>query len=168
MGEQPNQRRWNNEKDTLSAESIVLRTEAAALALGWNDEATFNNFSLSLRAAAEKWLQMTKEIREDFRPQWSFIKPYFRATYGTKVDESKVLQIFAEMKQKPNEDPNNYAINFNENWRVIKEQFKLRRHATPTLLGRYGQKPDAKSNPKGRPHLRRSLGSSHQELRPDA
>ena len=137
MGEQPNQRRWNdqvsdlpafygNEKDTLSAESIVLRTEAAALALGWNDEATFNNFSLSLRAAAEKWLQMTKEIREDFLPRWSFIKPYFRATYGTKVDESKVLQIFAEMKQKPNEDPNNYAINFNENWRVIKEQFKLR------------------------------------------
>ena len=117
---------YGNEKDTLSAESIVLRTEAAALALGWNDEATFNNFSLSLRAAAEKWLQMTKEIREDFLPRWSFIKPYFRATYGTKVDESKVLQIFAEMKQKPNEDPNNYAINFNENWRVIKEQFKLR------------------------------------------
>ena len=137
MGEQPNQRRWNdqvsdlpafygNEKDTLSAESIVLRTEAAALALGWDDEATFNNFSLSLRADAEKWLQMTKEIREDFRPRWSFIKPYFRATYGTKVDESKVMQIFMEMKQKPNENPNTYAINFNENWRIIREQIKLR------------------------------------------
>ncbi len=39
---------YGNEKDTLSAESIVLRTEAAALALGWNDEATFNNFGLEV------------------------------------------------------------------------------------------------------------------------
>jgi hypothetical protein len=69
---------------------------------------------------------MTKEIREDFLPRWSFIKPYFRATYGTKVDKSKVLQIFAEMKQKHNDDPNNYAINFSENYRIIREQFKLR------------------------------------------
>ncbi len=59
---------YGNKKDTLSAESIVLRTEAAALSLGWNDKATFNNFSLSLQADAEKWFQMTKEIREDFRP----------------------------------------------------------------------------------------------------
>ncbi len=55
----------------------------------------------------------------------SFIKPYFRATYGTKVDESKVMQIFMELKQKPSENPNNYAINFNKNWRIIREQIKL-------------------------------------------
>ncbi len=64
MAEQPKQWRWNdqvsdlpafygNEKNTLSAESIVLRTEAAALALGWNDKATFKNFSLTLRAGKE-------------------------------------------------------------------------------------------------------------------
>jgi hypothetical protein len=66
---------------------------------------------------------MTKEIWEDFRPRWS---PNFRATNGIKVDKSKVMQIFMQLKQKPNENPNNYAINFNENWRIIKEQIKLR------------------------------------------
>ncbi len=74
MAEQPNQRRWNdtiselpafygNDKDTLSAESLVHRVEAAATALGWDDEATFNNFSLCLRADAEKWLALTRDIR---------------------------------------------------------------------------------------------------------
>jgi hypothetical protein len=46
---------------------------------------------LSLQASAEKWLQIQEDIRENFKPRWSFIKPYFGATFGTKV-----MQIFME------------------------------------------------------------------------
>jgi hypothetical protein len=69
------------------------------------------------------------------------------------------MQIFIELKQKPQENLNNYAINFNENWRIIREQIKLwpidvpeypaeqtvfwchrhhGGHATAALLGEYG------------------------------
>ena len=67
-----------NEKDTITAESIVLRVEAAALALAWDDAATYNNFSLAMRSSAEKWLTLQADIRPDFAKSWTYIKPLFR------------------------------------------------------------------------------------------
>ena len=101
MAEQPNQRRWNdsvsdlpafhgNEKDTITAESITTRVEAAAEALTWDDAATFNNFSLAMRSNAEKWLTLQADIRPDFVKSWIYIKPLFREAFGIKQDESKV------------------------------------------------------------------------------
>ena len=83
MAEQPNQRRWNdsvsdlpifhgNDKDTITAESIVARVEAAANTLTWDDEQTYNNFSLAMRSNAEKWLTLQSDIRgADFRKSWA-------------------------------------------------------------------------------------------------
>jgi hypothetical protein len=86
MGEQPKQRQWNdtiselpafygNNKDTISAESLMLRVEGAAMALGWDDKATFHNFSLCLLADAKGWLQLCRDIGKDFQGHWSYIKP---------------------------------------------------------------------------------------------
>jgi len=55
MAEQPNQHCWNdsvsdlpafhsNEKDTITAESIMHRVEAVASALNWDNAPTFNYF----------------------------------------------------------------------------------------------------------------------------
>jgi hypothetical protein len=74
---------------------------------------------------AEKWLQMTREIREDFRPRWSFIKPYIKATYGTKVNEFQVMQILMDLKQKPQENLITRTSTSTKNWRIIREQIKL-------------------------------------------
>ena len=77
MAEQHNQRRWNDslsdlpafhstKKDTITAESIVNRVEAAALALAWDDAATFNNFfSLAMCSNGETW-NFWNEIFEFF------------------------------------------------------------------------------------------------------
>jgi hypothetical protein len=101
MGEAPNQRRWNdavsdlpafhgNSKDTITAESIVIRVEAAALALAWDDVATYHNFSLSLRSNAEEWLSLQADIRgAAFLKTWVYIKPIFLKAFGAKMDKSK-------------------------------------------------------------------------------
>jgi len=101
MGEAPNQRRWNDavsdlptfhgsSKDTITAESIVIRVEAAALALAWDDVATYHNFSLSLRSNAEEWLSLQADIRgAAFLKTWVYIKPIFLKAFGAKMDKSK-------------------------------------------------------------------------------
>jgi hypothetical protein len=136
MAEQPNQRRWNdsvselpafygNEKDTISAESIVHRVEAAANALTWDDEATYNNFSLAMRANAEEWLTLQADVRgPEFRRSWAYIKPLFRAAFGSKMDESKVFLALREIGQKPSECIRDFAIRFNKGWRTIKDLMK--------------------------------------------
>jgi hypothetical protein len=136
MAEQPNQRRWNdsvselpafhgNEKDTISAESIVHRVEAAANALTWDDEATYNNFSLAMRSNAEEWLNLQANIRgPEFRRSWAYIKPLFRAAFGSKMDESKVFLALREIGQKPSECIRDFAIRFNKGWRTIKDLMK--------------------------------------------
>jgi len=136
MAEQPNQRRWNdsvselpafhgNEKDTISAESIVHRVEAAANALTWDDEATYNNFSLAMRSNAEEWLTLQADVRgPEFRRSWAYIKPLFRAAFGSKMDESKVFLALREIGQKPSECVRDFAIRFNKGWRTIKDLMK--------------------------------------------
>ena len=135
MAEQPNQRRWNdsvsdlpafhgNEKDTITAESITTRVEAAAEALTWDDAATFNNFSLAMRSNAEKWLTLQADIRPDFAKSWIYIKPLFREAFGSKMDESKVFLTIKELGHKPTELVRDYAIRFNENYRTIKTLMK--------------------------------------------
>ncbi len=135
MGEQPNQRRWNdtiselpafygNDKDTLSAESLVHRVEAAATALGWDDEATFNNFSLCLRADAERWLALTRDIGLAFEGTWSYIKPRFRKEYGTKMNETKVFKTMKDMSMKHSETPTQYMVRINDQWKMISELCK--------------------------------------------
>jgi hypothetical protein len=135
MAEQPNQRRWNDtisdlplytgtEKDSLSAESIVTRVEAAAEALAWTPEQTFNNFSLSLRSNAEQWLQLQQDIRPDFVKTWPYIKPIFRKAFGSKMDESKVYLTVKDLGMKTTEKPRDFAIRFNQAWRAIKEMIK--------------------------------------------
>jgi len=93
MAEQPNKRRWNdsvsdlpvfhgNDKDTITAESIVSRVDTAARTLKWDDEQTYNNFSLAMRSNAEKWLTLQADIRgRDFLKSWQYIKPLFREAY---------------------------------------------------------------------------------------
>ena len=135
MAEQPNQRRWNdsvsdlpafhgNEKDTITAESITTRVEAAAEALAWDDAATFNNFSLAMRSNAEKWLMLQADIRPDFARSWTYIKPLFRVAFGTKMDKSKVFLALRELGHKPTELVQDFAIRFNESWRTIKSLMK--------------------------------------------
>lgn len=135
MGEQPNQRRWNdtiselpafygNDKDTLSAESLVLRVEAAATALAWDDAATYNNFSLCLRADAEGWLQLRRDINPNFEGLWSFIKPLFRKEFGTKMNETKILRAMKDLSMKNSETPTQYMVRNNTNWKMISELCK--------------------------------------------
>jgi hypothetical protein len=132
MGEAPNQRRWNdavsdlpafhgNSKDTITAESIVIRVEAAALALAWDDVAMYHNFSLSLRSNAEEWLSLQADIRgAAFLKTWEYIKPIFLKAFGAKMDESKVYMILKDIGQKPGELVRDFAIRFNKGYRIIK------------------------------------------------
>ena len=138
MAEQPNQRRWNdsvsdlpifhgNDKDTITAESIVARVEAAANTLTWDDEQTYNNFSLAMRSNAEKWLTLQSDIRgADFRKSWQYIKPLFREAFGSKMDESKVFLTLKDLGQKHSELVRDFAIRFNDQYRSIKELMRPR------------------------------------------
>jgi hypothetical protein len=94
MAEQPNQRQWNNniselpafygnDKDTISADSLLLRVEGPATALGLDNKAIFNNFSLCLRADAKGWRQLCRlflEVRNVKFPNfYLFIITYFES-----------------------------------------------------------------------------------------
>jgi hypothetical protein len=47
-------------------------------------------------------------IRPDFKGTWTFIKFYFRATYGIKMEESRVLNVVQEVKMKPDKNATKY------------------------------------------------------------
>jgi hypothetical protein len=111
MAEQPNQQQWNNtisklpalngnDKDTIPTRSLVLRVEAATQALEWDNKDTFNTFSLCLRADAEGWLQLCRDICEDFPGTWTYIKPLFCHEYGQKMNESKIFRAMKDLGMK--------------------------------------------------------------------
>jgi hypothetical protein len=127
MAEEPNVRRYNDQvselphffgtpKDTMTAATMVDRTDAARLALGWSPEITYNFFSVALQDNAQKWIKCIELINPEFVKTWTWIKPQFLKTFGETINESKVFLMCKELSMKPDENPRDFMIRFSELW----------------------------------------------------
>ena len=72
-------------KDTVSAENLIDRIDAAIATLAWTQVMAFNYFRMALHSDAKTWLKLIKDIKDGFQEQWDFIKPLFKLRFGKKM-----------------------------------------------------------------------------------
>lgn len=106
------------EKDTITPQQLVERIDVAARVANWaNDQAKCDQFFLSLREEALKWANTLDNIIGFNKANWAEVKSKFLEAYAPKFSAKTLCISFQDLKQKNNEDVQQFYNRVSETFR---------------------------------------------------